>query len=63
MIYKVTAKRNGDLVEYDIKADNIKAALKEAHSEANRIFELEGMGNCANVSVKLDKKAGKAHGN
>lgn len=61
MIYNITAKRNGDLVEYDIEADNIKAALKEAHNEANRIFELEGMGNCANVSVKLNKKA-KKHG-
>lgn len=53
--FDVTARRYEDSVQYQVSANDIKEALKKAHSEANNIFDYQGLGDEPKVSVKEAK--------
>jgi len=56
LAYHVTARHNGNTVEFQVMADDEQQALDRAHEEANRIYRYEeGFGDAPTVHVKKSK--------
>lgn len=56
MDFKVSSRRYGDTVEFEVTAAGIKEALIEAKRTASLIFEYNGTGEEPKVSVKPMKE-------
>ena len=58
MTYIVTAKQYGDSVQFEVFAESIQEALKQAKAQAKTIFEVKDGQELPKVAVKLSKDQG-----